>query len=209
MSQQINLFNPAFLRQRKLFSLLTMLQGLALILLGALLLYAYARHQLAGLDAQQLQSTQQLQKTQNSLGEFTAGYSPLQENQQLQDELKQWQKKSTEAERLVEHLRSGSVGNTSGFSGYLRAFSRQVVPGLWLTDFKVTGDAASIRLSGGVTDPSLVPVYIQRLRNEDVMQGKSFANLQIQTPALAAKSDAKPGYLEFTLYSLPEQEEKK
>ena len=33
MSQQINLLNPAFLKQSRVFSLLMMVQGLALIIL--------------------------------------------------------------------------------------------------------------------------------------------------------------------------------
>ena len=45
MSQQINLFNPIFLKQRKYFSLLTMLQALGLIVLGSLFFYGYALYQ--------------------------------------------------------------------------------------------------------------------------------------------------------------------
>jgi hypothetical protein len=76
-----------------------------------------------------------------------------------------------------------------------------------LTSFKVTGDAASIRLSGRVTDPALVPLYITKLGSESVMQGKSFANLQMQSPKTETKGAA-PHYLEFTLYSLSDSEEK-
>jgi len=207
MSQQINLFNPAFLKQRRVFSLLTMLQCMGLILIFAVLVYVYALYQVSGLNALSVQSRERLNKAQSRLLEDTASYSPQQVNQQLKDELQQWRKKLEESEQLVERLRSGSVGNASGFSEYLRAFSRQVVPGLWLTSFKVTGDAANIRLSGGVTDPALVPVYIQKLGNESVMQGKSFANLQMQTPKTDVKGGA-PHYLEFTLYSLHDSEEK-
>jgi len=42
VSQQINLFNPVFLNQRKLFSVVTMLQALGLIVVGAALFYAPA-----------------------------------------------------------------------------------------------------------------------------------------------------------------------
>jgi hypothetical protein len=109
----------------------------------------------------------------------------------------------------VDTLRSGAVGNTTGYSEYLRAFSRQVVPGLWLTGFKLTGDAAQISLRGGAVNPELVPVYIQKLGNESVMQGKTFATLQIQQPKVDAKSDAKSApahYVEFTLHSTPDNE---
>jgi hypothetical protein len=205
MSQQINLLNPAFLKQSRVFSLLMMAQGLALIIVFAVLVYVYALNQVSGLNALSLQTTARLNHEQAQLIEYTAFYSPQQINQQLKDELQQWGNKLEESDQLVERLRSGSVGNTSGFSEYLRAFSRQVVPGLWLTSFKVTGDAASIKLSGRVTDPALLPVYIQKLGSESVMQGKGFANLQMQSAKTDAKSAA-PHYLEFTLYSSDDSE---
>lgn len=207
MSQQINLLNPAFLKQSRVFSLLMMVQGLALIIVFAVLVYVYAFYQVAGLNALSVETTERFSQEQKNLLSDTASYSPQQINQQLKDELQQWEKKVAESDQLVERLRSGSVGNTSGFSEYLRAFSRQVVPGLWLTSFKVTGDAASIKLSGRVTDPALLPVYIQKLGGESVMQGKSFANLQMESPKTEVKSAA-PHYLEFTLYSSAESEEK-
>jgi hypothetical protein len=207
MSQQINLFNPAFLKQRRIFSLLTMVQGMGLILIFAVLVYAFALYQVSGLNELSVQSAERVKLEQDRLLEYSAAYSPGQVNQQLKDELQQWGKKVEESDLLVERLRSGSVGNTSGFSEYLRAFSRQIVPDLWLTSFKVTGDAASIRLSGRVSNPALVPVYIQKLGGESIMQGKNFANLQMQSPKTDVKGGA-PHYLEFTLYSLPDSEEK-
>ena len=45
MSQQINLFNPVFLKQKKYFSVMTMLQALGLIVLGSIVFYGYAWYQ--------------------------------------------------------------------------------------------------------------------------------------------------------------------
>lgn len=209
MSQQINLFNPVFLRQQKLFSLLTMLQGLGLILLGSLLFYAYARYQVSELDKQSEQSSRRFNAEQARLAGYSAEFSPKQANQLLQDELQQLEKKVAEADTLVDTLRSGAVGNTTGYSEYMRAFSRQVVPGLWLTGFSVIGDAAQISLNGGVLDPELVPVYIQKLGAEEVMQGKSFSTLQIQQPGIDVKAKVTAArYLEFTLRSTPDIEAK-
>ena len=209
MSQQINLFNPVFLKQQKLFSLLTMLQGLGLILLGSLLFYAYAIYQVSELSRQSEQSSRRFNAEQTRLLGYSAEFSPQQANQRLQDELQQLEKKVAEANTLVEVLRSGAVGNTTGYSEYMRAFSRQVVPGLWLTGFTVTGDAAQISLNGGVLDPELVPVYIQKLGREGVMQGKNFSTLQMQQPKVDVKDKVTAvHYLEFTLHSTPDKEAK-
>ena len=201
MSQQINLFNPAFQKQTTNFSLVTMLQVSGLILAGSLLVYAYAAYQVSALDKLFGQSSRQLNETQTKMANVSAGFSPQQANQLLQNELLQLEKKIVDTSQLVDALRSGAVGNTSGYSEYMRAFSRQVVPGLWLTGFRMTGDATEISLSGGVITPELVPNYIQKLGSEAVMQGKSFSSLQMK-PAKDSK------YLEFTLYSTPADEVK-
>lgn len=213
MSQQINLFNPIFLKQRKYFSLLTMLQALGLIVLGSLFLYAYALYQVGQLKTQSEESIKRFSAEQARLARYSAEFSPQQANQALQTEVQRLEKELVEQTRMVDTLKSGSVGNTTGYSQYMSAFSRQVVQGLWLTGFKVTGDAAQISLSGGVLNPELLPIYIQRLGSEKAMQGKSFSTLQMQQPKAESGKDNKTAaaahYVEFTMYSTSEAEAKK
>lgn len=211
MSQQINLFNPIFMKQRKIFSLLTMAQALGLILLGSLFFYGYALYQVGQLNRQSEESTKRYNAEQARLARYAAEFSPQQANQALQAEVQELEKMLVGQTKMVETLKSGSVGNTTGYSQYMSAFSRQVVQGLWLTGFKVTGDAAQISLSGGVLDPQLLPIYIQRLGSEQAMQGKSFSTLQMQQPKPDASKDNKPAaarYVEFTMYSTSEAEAK-
>ena len=211
MSQQINLFNPIFLKKHKYFSLLTMLQALGLILLGSLLLYGYALYQVSQLELQSEESNRRFKTEQIRLARFTDEFSPQQANLLLQTEVRQLEKALAEQTRIVDTLKSGSVGNTTGYSQYLRAFSRQAVQGLWLTGFKVTGDAAQISLSGGVLDPALLPIYIQRLGREKIMQGKSFSTLQMQQTQTEPGKEHIPAarYVEFTIHSTPDTGVKK
>ena len=211
MSQQINLFNPIFLKQRKYFSLLTIFQALGLIVLGSLFFYGYALYQVGQLKQQSEESTRRFNAEQARLARYTAEFSPQQANQTLQAEVWRLEKELAEQTRMVDTLKSGSVGNTTGYSQYMRAFSRQVVQGLWLTGFKVTGDAAQISLSGGVLDPELLPIYIQRLGRERAMQGKSFSTLQMQQAKTEVGKESKSAvrYVEFTMYSTPDTGAKK
>lgn len=213
MSQQINLFNPIFLKQRKYFSLLTMLQALAMIAVGSLVFYGYAWYQVEQLNKQYLANTRQFQADQTRMVKFTAEFSPQQANQLLQDEAQQLEKNLADQTTLVDTLKSGVIGNTLGYSQYMSAFARQIVPGLWLTGFKVTGDAAQISLNGAVTDAKLLPDYIQRLSREPSMQGKSFSTLQMQQVKSIPGKDSRlppvPRYVEFNLLSTPDSEVKK
>jgi cell division protein FtsL len=216
MSQQINLFNPVFLKQRKYFSLLAMLQALGLIVAGSLVFYGYAVYQVNQLSGQLEENTKRYKAEQARLASYVAEFSPQQANQLLQDELQRLEKQTAEQSEIIETLKSGAVGNTTGYSEYMRAFARQVVQGLWLTGFKVTGDAAQISLSGGVVNPELLPAYIQRLGKERVMQGKTFSTLKMQQTKVddVAGSGQAPApvarhYIRFTMYSSPDSDAKK
>ena len=209
MSQQINLFNPAFVTQRKHFSLLTMLQALVMIVAGSLLFYGYALYQVEQMGKQSAESGKRYNAEQANLARYAAEFSPQQANQALQDEVRRLEKRVAEQAELIEVIKSGAVGNTSGYSEYMRAFSRQVAQGLWLTGFRVTGDAAQISLSGAVINPELLPAYIQRLSKESVMRGKTFTTLQMRQSRIDASPGATPRYVEFTLHSGPDSEAKK
>jgi hypothetical protein len=216
MSQQINLFNPIFMKQRKYFSLLAMLQALGMIIAGSLIFYGYAIYQVDQLNLQLQENTKRYNDEQLRLARSVAEFSPQQSNQLLQDEVQRLEKQTAEQNEIIETLKSGAVGNTTGYSEYMRAFSRQVVQGLWLTGFKVTGDAAQISLSGGVLNPELLPAYIQRLGKERIMQGKTFSTLKMQQSRAdegagtgQAPTSAARRYVEFTLYSSPDSEANK
>jgi Tfp pilus assembly protein PilN len=213
MSQQINLFNPIFMKQRKYFSLLTMLQALGLVIAGSLIFYGYAIYQVDQLKLQAEENAKRYTAEQIRLAGFMAEFSPQHSMQLLQNEIQRLEKQTAEQNQIIETLKSGAVGNTTGYSEYMRAFSRQVVQGLWLTGFKVTGDAAHISLSGGVVNPELLPEYIQRLGRESIMKGKTFSTLKMQqsevdqsTGTGKAPASSARRYVEFTLYSSPGKE---
>lgn len=200
MSQQINLFNPIFLKQKKYFSALTMLQALGLIAVGAALFYAYAVYQVNQLSRQADEAGKRYAAEQNRLMRYASEYSPQRNAQLLEEQLRGLEAQAAAQQDLIENLKSGAMDNTSGYSEYLRAFARQVIPGLWLTGFAIDNNGKQLSLSGRATDPSLVPGYIQRLDREKVMQGKSFAALQMQQPKADGGKPAR--YVEFILQSV-------
>lgn len=202
MSQQINLFNPALLKRKDYFSALTMLQGMGLIVVGAIFFYIFAVYQVSKLERQSEETSKQYNAEQIRFANFAAEFSPEKNNQALQDELKQVEAELSAQKEIVETLKSGAIGNIEGYSEYMRAFARQIVGGLWLNGFNIVGDGTQISLSGGAINPQLVPSYIQRLNREKVMRGKTFAALQIKQPKPMANKAAATNYLEFSMQSL-------
>lgn len=204
MSQQINLFNPIFLKQKKYFSVVTMLQALGLIVLGSMLFYGYAWYQVQELAKQTQEMSKRYEAEQQRLINYTNEFSPERARQALNDELNALETSVRLQESILNTLKSGVIGNTQGYSAYMIAFARQSAPGLWLTGFNINGDGTQISLQGAVTNPRLLPAYIQRMNREPVMRGKSFDSLQMKQPVVDGK--AVQSYVEFSLHSVSDGE---
>jgi Fimbrial assembly protein (PilN) len=210
VSQQINLFNPIFLKQEKLFSAVTMAQALGLILLGSAVLIAYSYYQSSSLGIQATASTTQLALAQAQLAKVNAEFGPRQKSKLVEDDIQKTEIEVKSLQQVFDILQQGEFGNTKGYAEYLRAFSRQILGGVWLTGFSIYGTGSEIGLQGRALQPDLVPAYISRLKREPVMQGKSFATLEMQLPLVdqvgkaglaATKQRVPAGYVEFNLQS--------
>lgn len=209
MSQQINLFNPIFLKKEKYFSALTMAQALALILVGCAVLGGYANYQLTLLGKEAQATKTQLGAVQAQLKKISASYTPRQKSKSIEDAIAEGEAEVASLQRVAGMLKNGELGNTKGYAEYMRALSRQAVNGLWLTHFTIQGAGTDIGLQGRALQPDLVPAYISRLKREPVMQGKSFAALEMQVPRAEGGDNASPStprdrmkpYIEFSLQS--------
>jgi Tfp pilus assembly protein PilN len=208
VSQQINLFNPIFLKQKKYFSFVAMLQALGILMLGSVIVAVWAGMQLQNLNKEAEVTTEQLNAAQVKLAQVKAEFGPGQ-NSGLDEQVKKAESEVRAMREALDVIRNGDFGNTNGYSAYLRAFARQIVDGVWLTGVNINGAGTQVELQGRAVRADLVPSYVNRLKRETVMQGKSFATLEMQVPtavpaqAPAAGSPAKPpelaGYIEFTL----------
>ncbi|NMM28405.1 MAG: PilN domain-containing protein [Glaciimonas sp.] len=209
MSQQINLFNPIFLKQKKYFSAIAMAQALGLILIGALLLSVYSRYQFSGIRKEATNTAAQMGLLQTRLSKVKTEYAPPQKSQALEDSVKKTDAEVKSLHLVFDALQKGEIGNREGYSAYLRAFARQIVDGLWLTGFTIVGAGTELGLQGRALRPELVPAYINNLKQEHVIQGKNFSTLEIQLPQQEQSNREHPAglntaaapYVEFDLRS--------
>lgn len=202
MSQQINLFNPIFLKQKRYFSVVTMAQALGLIAIGAALFYAYANYQVQQMAKQTQLMTARYESEQKRFLSYASEFSPQRANQALSEELIALESQATEQDHVLGALKNGAIGNTKGYSEFMRAFARQAVTGLWLKGFEITGDGTQgMMLKGGVVNPQLLPVFIQRLSREEMMRGKSFSILEMKQPVNTDSQLSAPTYIDFSIRS--------
>jgi Tfp pilus assembly protein PilN len=203
MSQQINLFNPAFRKTKQFLFASTMAMGLGLVAIGMVLFFAYSNYQTKAMSRQAAKTIAQLETEQARLAKLTAEAALLKNSTLLKDEIKRTEALLQTRVDVVKTLQSGELGSTTGFSGFLSAFSRQIVHGVWLTGFTIQHAGNDIAISGRALRPELVPAYIKRLNKEPVMQGKSFATLEMQLPkpdsASSATQSGTARFIEFNL----------
>ena len=209
MSQQINLFNPEFLQQKKIFTAATMALALGVLVTGLLGLGIAAKLRADSLQAQADSGAAQLDKTQKRLDSVSAEFVPRKEDPRLAEELSIAQNELVGLKEVADVIERGELGDTQGYAEYFRALARQSSEGLWLTGVSIAGAGLEIGVRGRAMDPAMVPGFLGRLRNERVMQGKPVGSLQIgEAAALKVLKDGKESsapapYVEFSLQSTP------
>ena len=186
MSQQINLFNPIFLKQKKVFAALPMAEALGVIVVGIVLLIWYASQSVVALERSAASGKALLADREKRLSQANAQFAPRQKSAALANEVAQAEAELQALHSVESVLRGGALGNTSGYAEYFRALSRQNVSGLWLTGVTIVGAGIDIGVQGKAMQPTMIPNYIERLTSERVMKGKTFASLDISRPDVQA-----------------------
>jgi hypothetical protein len=182
VSQQINLFNPIFLKQKKVFGAVPMLESLALILAGTVALTWYASYKVGQLERSAAAGKVVLAAREVMLTKAVAQFAPRPRSAAVAAGIAEADARLQALHEVEGVLRSGALGDRSGYAEYFRAFARQNVNGLWLTGLTIEGAGNGIGLQGKAMQPTLIPNYIARLTTEKVMHGRTFASLQIARP---------------------------
>lgn len=179
MAQQINLFNPVFLKKKKYFSSVTMLQALAMLLGGIVAFYGYTVYEARSLARVAEDAGRQAKAQSEQVGRLTREFSPQGKSRLVEDEIARASARLKQREELLGVLRTGGLGNTDGFARYLTAFARQTLGGVWLTGFSIGGDESQLLVSGRALHPDLLPAYIRALSREEVMRGRRVSELRL------------------------------
>lgn len=189
MSQQINLYNPLFLKKEKLFSARAMAQALGLVVLGLAGIYAYSAIQTRDAERIAKDYASQVASQRDQMVALSARSSANVRSKTLEAEVARLESVVKSRQGLLDTLTTGQLGNSEGISRYLAAFGRQATPGVWLTGFTVGEGGNDLRVNGRVLHPDLVPVYLRALNREEVMRGRQVTELKLSAkdvPAAAA-----------------------
>lgn len=213
MSQQINLILPE-LRPRFDWLALPIVAGAALV--GLLLLVAMAAltaMQAEGLKTREANIRNQLAALQQQVQSLGSSLGARKADPALEKQINATRLAVSQRQEVLNVIALGNPAGGNAYSGLLQGFSRQIVDGVWLVGFSFAQKDIEIR--GRLTDPALLPTYINRLNGEPAFAGRRFAALDMKgvepvDPMPADKpAAAKPApmvrYTEFVLRTEPEK----
>ncbi|MEX2353014.1 MAG: PilN domain-containing protein [Gammaproteobacteria bacterium] len=179
MNQQINLYQPIFRRQKKVFSAVTMLQICALFVVVFTGIYVYGEMKLQPLRTQLANLDRDLRQQNAEMAKLEGRQTGESGSRLLENEVTRLTNELARHQRVQTMLSSRAMGNTRGLSGYFEAFARQHVQGLWLTKITVTDGGRNLGLNGKTLSSELVPVYINRLTGEQLLNGTAFNVMEL------------------------------
>ena len=189
MRQQINLLNPALITVKEWLnaSFMALLVGVTIVVM--LLVYSWNNYRISHFLEKQQSITQALVVLKQELEIAKLQHKPRAPTRTLQEKVNMAETSLKEHQQVQRFLQGGNYGNKQGFSGYMAAFARQSINGLWLTSFSVNNAVSNIKISGQALLGYLVPQYIRGLAQEPTLIGLDFSELEMST--LVPKSENK------------------
>jgi len=179
--QQINLYQPIFRKQRRVFSARAMLTSLLVGLLGLAAIYGYGAWQLGGLEAEVARLVGERERAAARLVTLGRDLPARRPSQVLASEIDRLERRLAGRRALVAML-SGQIEAGHRFSALLAGLARQRVEGLWLTGLRVAASGSELEIEGSATAPELVPRLVAGLAREPEFRGRRFRTLTIERP---------------------------
>ena len=219
MSQQINLYNPLYLRKEKHFSAVTILWSLLALTVAMLCYAAYVSYAIRGPEERFRFYDAMVKSKRSEMIDTDARYSPEGRNKQLEANVKTLDAKLASRKEVWRALNSVELGTGAGFADYLEAFSRRAVAGVWLTGFSIGGGGGDLTIRGRVLQPELVSTFLTALGREDIMRGRKVVELKLDARPLQVQGETPAGqkpaapvqFVEFSVRApaaLPDQSDR-
>jgi len=194
MIQQVNLYKDTLKqRQSRTHPINTYFYGLIAVIF---LLIAYSSFLFSGLNTTKnnIQLTkEQLTDIESKILLLSIQHPKQQLNKLLPKEITHSQNKLNNLTQVISQLTDKTSDMTQGFSRYFIALARQSIPQIWLTRININGDQHTIDIKGSTYQAKNTAIFLQKLQNERVFQGRSFAKL------LITQSDRSNNQLNFII----------
>ncbi len=179
MSQQINLFEGGLVKSRDWFSL-PMVAGVY-VLAAAVMFYLFTglEAENAALQTQRNQAVVQYETMQKKVDEFAKRATPI-DNSQLESTLKNLNARFDMQSQILAIFQQSLSVSAYHLIDYMRAFTAQQQPGLWLTGFRIEPGSQHLSLTGQALRSEDIPLYLDVLSAQRVFEGTQFSGIQFK-----------------------------
>jgi Tfp pilus assembly protein PilN len=178
MHQQINLFQPVFRKQHKVFSAATLGQIAAAVLALLVAILGHVRWTLAGMEQSAAELQQQHDHIRQQIGALEVAFQTA-DTEALDAEIKQLMLDVDQRNSLLVQFDQLVLQHRSGFATQFKALAEKHVPGLWLDGVTVNGEG-QIEIRGITLDAKLVPVYLQALQKQRGLSATPFQTVSMK-----------------------------
>jgi hypothetical protein len=182
MSQQINLINPALIKQKDLLTPVNIGVVYSLLIGAMLFWYIEAQQSVSRLLIQQHQLDATLTTQQTLLTQMTADRVPRAPDAALEAQWIALEDKHAMQQLMIDTLVHNKPSLDKGLDSYMRGLAKQTLEGIWLTGFLIDQQKRSVTLQGKSLQADNLPAYMQKLGEEPVFKGQSFSGLLVKSP---------------------------
>jgi hypothetical protein len=189
MFQQINLYQPIFRDEQKLFSASAIGIGLGLVAAGLVAIAVLSWWKISLLDRQMGELQAQIKSRQRMLARADTVYEGGESQASIEARLKDLAVELDRRQQALRYLRSGGGGQRSGFADRIEALARQQLDGLWLKGVTFTSRPGDFALTGSALSAELVPIYLAKLAGEPAFAGTKLQIFEISTPKKPVRTE--------------------
>jgi len=190
VTQEINLLGPQFRPRRRTLNSAAYLGPLLIVFAIAGFGFAmFQKHQANTLRKQLAAAEDGLQREQDAQRKLAQEVAQIKKDPALEAEVLQIERRLMAVRLDMSALKEGAIGETRGFSDFMRALAQQSIDGVWLTGFSVGAAGDEISISGRALRAELVPAYLKRLGQDPFFSGRSFAALDIAQSRQDARAE--------------------
>lgn len=182
MYQQINFYRAEFVARKDHLGAGTLLAVGGVLVAAMIAAYLYATYELMNIKSE-LKSVKSLER------EAIARLENFDPNSGASSGAESWSERLEDAKRALRDQElvltmvvDSSLGDVDGFSRYLTSLARMNTDGLWLSRIRLSALGDNTQLVGQALRPELIPVYLQRLAEEEPFAEQRFYQFLIDRP---------------------------
>ena len=198
MIQQVNLYRAGLRKNRVPFSATQMAAALVTVffLIVTAGTVSYWRQSSLAAELARLQKRQDA--AAQRIDDYQKQYPPRSPDAELVRAVDEMMHAHQAGLKLLRLIDDSQLGNRSGLAGHLTGLARQHLSSVWLRRIRIGAGGEQLLLEGSSTRAADVPLYLQRLKEQDVFAGREFEHLQL------SRSDREAQTIDFLLQTIME-----